>query len=293
MHINRVVNMAASAGYAWLMILIVLLFANFSLAAERHMTVNNYLKDAGVVIIDSTSSAFDPEIQKLLTPEAQKKALPFLSSSLVVINNTGQYIWGFTIVYTYPDWTAPAGTAWKHRISPSAGGAAQRNLMLAPGDSFLITPVSDFLASADSSGKRFLQPFLDEGMDRMIAHYLSQQSVKNERVEILADSVIFEDGMLLGPDTEGMMSKVNERIRAEKDFISSVENLRGEVLHRKLQLHSQAGMVDEHSGQMSNHASAVLNVFDRQGEAAAVQIIETIKSRKWFSNPEGTVRRKQ
>jgi hypothetical protein len=77
--------------------------------AAKQMITTNPVQDKGVLVVDASSPAFAIEVQKLLTPEAIAKASSFLPQSLIVINNTDQYIWGFTVVYRYPEWIAPAG----------------------------------------------------------------------------------------------------------------------------------------------------------------------------------------
>lgn len=146
--------------------------------------------------------------------------------------------------------------------------------MLAPGARFLITPVSDFLASTDASGNAIVQPYLDEGLDRMIAQFKRQHPNPNERVDVTIDSVIFEDGSLGGPDTEGMMEKVNERIRAEKDLAKSVQLLSGEGLRAKLLPHAHKGVGDEYSGRTSSVVQSLLSVLEQHGEDAAQQILD-------------------
>ena len=163
--------------------------------------------------------------------------------------------------------------------------------MLAPGARFLITPVSDFLASSTAKGDRILQPLLDEGMDRMIGQFKAQHPNSSERVEAVIDSVIFEDGSIGGPDSEGMMEKINERIRAEKDLATSLNNLKGEDLKGKLLLHSHKGMGDEYSGRSSAVAQSLLAVLNEHGEAAALEIVQKMRGSRWFVNSEN-VRRK-
>jgi hypothetical protein len=272
-------------------LLFVLLLSCKSFAADRPMKIVNPLHENGLVVLDSLSPEFATEVQKLLTPEALTRASSFLSRSVVIINNTNQYVWGFTAVYRYPDWISPAGNAWKHRISPSGGGPADRNRMLAPRARFLITPVSDFLASTDASGNATVQPYLDEGMDRMIAQFKAQHPNSSERVELTIDSIIFEDGLLAGPDTEGMLQKVNERIRAEKDLGASLQTLKGDAFMAKLLLHSHKEMGNEYSGRVSNVAQSLLAVMNENGEDAAQQIVQQMRIRNWFVNNEN-VRRK-
>jgi hypothetical protein len=125
----------------------------------------------------------------------------------------------------------------------------------------------------------------------MISHFNVQHPESNERVEVVLDSVIFENGILAGPDSEGMLERVNERIRAEKDLALSIGKLKGEDLKKKLLLHSGKGAGDEYSARTSAIANSLLGVLDKHGEAAVGDIAEKMRTTKWFANSE-TVRRK-
>jgi hypothetical protein len=259
---------------------------------KLQMHLENTLDQAGIVVIDSTSPEFAAEIERLLVPEAVEKAKAFLPYSAVVVNRTNQYIWGFTLVYKYPNWISPSGTPWKHRINPSAAGPATRNQMLAPGSSFLITPVSSFLASRDSGGKRILQPLLDEGMDRTIQLFLAQNN-KTDRIELSVDSVIFEDGTLIGPDREGAMVQINERIRAENDLYASIENLAGTPLRERLSSHIHNDKKGEYAQHIASRAEAIADLVDAQGEKVAIDLVQSMKNKKWFSSNAVVRRRTQ
>ena len=155
----------------------------------------------------------------------------------------------------------------------------------------MITPVSDFLASTDASGNAIVQPYPDEGMDRMIAQFKAQHPNPGERVELTVDSIIFENGLLAGPDTEGMLQKVNERVRAEKDLSASLQDLKGDSFRAKLLFHAHKEMGNEYSGRISSAAHSLLAVMSENGEDAAQQIVQQMQTRKWFVNNEN-VRRK-
>lgn len=149
-------------------------------------------------------------------------------------------------------------------VSPSPGGRAHRREMLEPGASYLITSVSDFNASRDAAGERTLEPFPDEGMDRMVKLFDKQRG--NGRVEVSVDSIIFEDGTLAGPDTAERMDEINARINAEKDLIASLVSLHGQELRKKLlapQLSQGSGpAASEYSRHMNGTAQAILAAID-------------------------------
>jgi hypothetical protein len=257
--------------------------------SNGRMEVSNPLQQEGLSVEDATSPSFNTSVQKFLEPEVFARARSFLPQSLVITNNTGRYLWGFTVIYTYPDRISLAGTPWTHRISPTAAGPADRRFMLPPGASYLITPVSDFLASIDAAGNRLEAPYMDEGLERVISIYEAQHI--GDRLEVVLDSVIYEDGTLAGPDSAGMLRTINDRIRADKDLGSSLAKLRGEELRSKLALHSTGKVRGAYPEQVADRADSLLRILQDDGERSVVTLLEQMRSVKWFGNYDFVRRR--
>ena len=271
-------------------LLVVLALASSLSASEQQMIVRNSLSSNGVNVIGWNSPDFDPLVKKLLSADAWAKVSDILPYSVIVANNTGKYIWGFTVVYSFPDKISPSGKPWTHRISPSTGGSAERSRMLEPGATFLITPVSDFLASADSKGMPVLQPLVDDGLDRMIADFQSRHQ-QGERITLDVDSVIFEDGTLEGPDSEQMLLRVNDRIRAERDVTAEMANRHGDTLRKFLLLHASNTGSDEYAFRSAAVAQGMLQLLDQHGETATSDLAKKMCTKQWFVGSEN-VRRK-
>jgi hypothetical protein len=261
--------------------------------ASDRMPVKNPAESEGLSVVDANSPSFLAEVNRLLSPEAISKAQLFLPFSLVLKNNTERYIWGFTVIYRFPDRISASGKPWQFQYSHSAR-VPDRTRMLAPGGSFFIAPVSDFVAATDAAGHRIRQPFMDEGLDRVIQVFVSQHL--NDHIEATVDSVIFEDGLMLGPDTIGTLDKVNSRVRASLDLTESLASRRGAQLRSELQLLSGPGLnadaVDEYSQYTRDTASALLKLLDTRGENPVLESIERIRTAKWFGGAN-SVRRKQ
>jgi hypothetical protein len=262
-----------------------------TMASDKRMPVNHPLRDSGFLVIDASSPSFIAEVAKFLDPDIITKATSFLPYSLVIVNNTGRYVWGFTVIYTLPDVIAPAGKPWRFITSPSAK-SSDRNRMMCPGCSYLITPVSDFHGAIDAAGTRRLQPFVDEGMERIIQ--LFEAEYLNKRFEASIDSVIYEDGTLAGPDAAGNMSLINSRIRADSDLLAALQGLRGEELRKALLLHSGNLLAsgEEYSRHKTRTAQHILDSLDRRGEAATLEGLEELRKGKWFGE-SGNVRREE
>ncbi len=204
---------------------------NLMSATNSSFEIINPLSDQGFSLIRFTDPSFHSEVAKLLSPEALLKAKDFLPLSVIVVNNTGQYIWGFTLIYTYLDRIAPVGTPWRHIISPKSE-VGDHARMLGPGYAYLITPVADFGASRDASGKKSLQPYLDEGLDRMID--LFKQEHLRDRLQLSVDSMILDNGILLGPGTAKRQESINQDIQADKELLDSLKGLTGDALRNEL-----------------------------------------------------------
>jgi hypothetical protein len=258
-------------------------------AQSDNMPIKNPLQGEGISVIDSTSPGFASEVAKFLDPPALAKASSFLPYSLIVVNNTGRYIWSFTVIYTLPNRISPAGTPWQYRISPTAAGPPHRRLMLAPGGSYLVTPVNDFVASRGPDGRSTFQPYLDEGLERIIEIFEVQDS--KERMEASIDSIIYEDGTLAGPDSAQRMDKVNIQIRVQKD-LSSISGLRGDELRKELLLYSGLATADEYSRYKSRVAKSSVGLLDEGKEAMTVEVLDKFQ-RPWFVNADTARRRQQ
>lgn len=121
------------------------------------MRISNPLEAEGLKVIAFGSPEFRPTLEAMIDGELAARAEPFFQYSVILVNLTGRYIWGFTAIYTYPDKIAPSGNPWRHQINPSPGGVGSRAQYLGPGAKYLLTPVSNFLAEVNADGSRRLR----------------------------------------------------------------------------------------------------------------------------------------
>lgn len=268
-----------------------LLVGSNAVCAERQVVLTNPVSGEGLRVIDSRSPSFSSEITKFLSSGAQTKAASFLPWSFIVINDTGRYVWGFTFIYVFPDNIAPAGTPREICISPSPGGPAPREFLLSPGSKYSITPVMGFDAATDSNGIR-VEPILDDQTDRIIQAFQSQHPNIKERVEASVDSVIYEDGTIVGPDTAGTQARVNDMIQADQDLVTALEKLKGEDLRSHLAgMHPSERSNEPYSFRHDAVASTLQDIFGKEGEDGLRKRLQILKSNPWFPN-SGYVRRK-
>jgi hypothetical protein len=255
------------------------------------MPISNPLRAEGLEIIDSSYPSFAAEVQKFLDPVAFGKAEPLLPYSLIIVNNTRRYIWSFSVIYTFPEWISASGRAWQFQFSPTAP-ILEHRYMLEPGATFLMTPVSTFVALRDAKGNPQQQPYLDEGLERVLQLFITEQS--KEKIEASIDSVIFEDGLLAGPDTLNRMNMMNSRFRANSDLLLSIGKLTGAELRSELEALSVASAEPpaEYSRRKAKAAKGLLELLDRKGEGAVQEAIGVMRGQKEFSGYQVT-RRKQ
>ncbi len=258
--------------------------------AGRPFVLKHPLRSEGLTVIDASSPEFMPAVGKFVDADLIVKSSSFLPYSLVIINNTGRYIWGFTIIYSYPDKIAPAGKPWRNVITPSSR-VTDRKRMLEPGASMLITPIADFIGSLDARGNPKLRVWWDEGLDRILKVWADDS---NGRIEAAVDSVIYEDGTLAGPDTADKMGELNARIRADSDLFASVSGLRGDELRKALSLYKAAPPIlhDDYSSQLIATAAYFLELFDHNEETLVVAALKEHRTKRWFGESK-FVRRTQ
>jgi hypothetical protein len=248
------------------------------------MKISNPLESEGLKIIASDSPEFRPALEAMIDTDLIAKAEPFLQYSAVLLNTTGRYVWGFTAVYTYPDKIAPSGNPRRHQINPSVGGVGSRAQYFAPGARYLLTPVSNFLAEVDADGRRGLAPSWYDGIEQVMKIQSGIGDPQMRRVELSIDSLIYEDGLLVGPDRAGRMDEVNQRILRDKRFADSFRGLTGSALRAKLAEYSgkAGGDADERANAWRAKDLELRYNEPTLGEEHVRRFIEEMGAAQWF-----------
>jgi hypothetical protein len=248
------------------------------------MKISNPLETEGLKVIAFDSPEFRPALESMIDPDLIWKAEPFLRYSVVLVNTTGRYIWGFTAIYTYPDKVAPSGDPWRHQINPSAGGVGSHAQYFAPGARYLLTPVSNFLAEVDADGRRGLRPSWYDGIQEVMKNQSGIGDPLRQRVELSIDSLIYEDGLLVGPDQADRMNQLNQRILREKRFADSLRGLAGSALKAKLAEYSSStgGSADDRANAWRAKDLELRYNDPSLGEEHVRMLIEEMGAAKWF-----------
>jgi hypothetical protein len=127
-------------------------------------------------------------------------------------------------------------------------------------------------------------------MNRMISLYNAEYAGK--RIEASIDSIIFEDGTLVGPDSANRKDRIGSRVRILRDLLTSLEDLRGDNLRKALVLYSEspAGPADEAARFRADYVRGLLMVLDSRGEAGVLSALEALGAVRRFGDSEGLMR---
>ena len=154
--------------------------------------------------------------------------------------------------------------------------------MLGPGDTYLVTPVSDLAARRYSSGQVFAPPPADEGLLRYIQIFKTEFLGGRGSVQI--DSVIFDDGTLIGAHDAGVTGRINNRIQAEKDLLSAIQPLNGKELRDYLNATKTPELQDEYFMHKASRAQEFDHLLNAQGEADFRNQIQLRRYGHWFNH---------
>jgi len=240
------------------------------------MRVTNPVAEEGISVILPLSPAFNKRLADLLDNSAIQKIAPLVPRTLIVVNDSGRYLAGLTVIFTYPERIAPAGTPWRY-ITNRTAHYADHKAMIAPGDALLFTPLPGFSASFRPPAARLQRPPLDERMDGDLQRYLGAEGQSS--IEATIDSIIFDDGTLVGPDSANRLESLNNKFRANDEILRAVEGLRGEELHKELLFYTNLNLPapNKYTLERSRTAKSLLLSFEEGGESSALVWIEAMR----------------
>ena len=250
---------------------------------QQQVNITQPANSEGIAIIAPTDEAFSPLLDHMLAPNVRQEITPILPDCLIVRNDSGQYIWGFTVIYGYPDQVTPNGKIWRRQINVSPGGAVGRDRMLAPGAYYLVTPVPGIAASASSTGVAILQPSYNLNVPALVASATTQSTQLGSRLNIAVDSVVFESGLIAGPDEGGQRIRLQAMMQAEKDVVNATTNQSGNGLKSSLETLYAQPITGDYSLHVHILAGHLLSVLNDKGEASAKVVINSISASRRFT----------
>ncbi len=160
--------------------------------------------------------------------------------------------------------------------------------MLGPGDTYLVTPASELSACKYANGQILAPPVADEGLVRYIQKFT--KDFLSGRVTVQIDSVIFDDGTLIGADDAGVLGRVNNRINAEKDLLNAIQPLNGKSLHDYLSATKNPELKDEYFLHRASRAQELQELLDAHGEAEFKNELNSRRYGHWFNGNDFVAR---
>ncbi len=163
---------------------------------------------SGIELLPGTSPEFEMTLRSFADADSVSSIRPIIPYSIVVKNNTTRPLIGITVRFYLAG--ASGRTVW-HQMTVGTRSNRASNL-IAPGEAVLVTPETGLNAvlrpglSLHTSDVPILKARLAKH-----AHLYSQQ----ERLTISVDSVIFENGDVVGPDNARMLQMLNAWAAAE------------------------------------------------------------------------------
>ena len=169
--------------------------------------------------------------------------------SVLVKNNTNERVVSVTIRFYLTDVTGR--TVW-HQMT--AGTRVRTNSsMIAPGDSVLLTPITGLNTVLHRGRQKHVLE--DSSMLPEVSKRARQYS-EQARIRVSIDSVIFEDGGMVGSDVGGNLEMLNAWSRAEQEISDSLQALHSEDIRSFL-----SSLRDMPRGKGQNHHEKRLHDF--------------------------------
>jgi hypothetical protein len=166
-------------------------------------------------LITLGSQAFDTAIEEITFPDSKSLLSPLLPYCVFVRNNSTSRILSLTVTYRNSLTGDVLGAHGLH-FPPGSPSA-----MMSPGDVAFLAPMGG-LARLVKSGRRGIPSATDFAArrDSVVNRFLASQ-----QVIISLDSVITEDGFLLGADTAGRLTTNNAATDAVKSLLRELAGL--------------------------------------------------------------------
>jgi hypothetical protein len=195
------------------------------------ITYENQVEREGIVMLTPASPGFRAEAERFFAADALSVIEPLLPFCIIIKNDTTKYLSVATVLYTFPSVTVPGQGPIRQRIAATTM-TKDRNRMLEPGYSRFVSPIGAIQATIDASGKRLLWPIFSELLVKHMGDWVAFYG--KQTISIAVDSIVFEDGSLVGPDKGGLLSDLNARAKAEEDLRNEISGLHGSQLEAYL-----------------------------------------------------------
>ena len=244
-----------------------------------------YPEKSGISINEASGSAFAAAIGNWLSPETKELLRPILPNSVIVNNQTDKAIVAVCVRWTLTD--------LEGRVTVD--------------DMTLQTLIKDRRFMADPGGAVFMSPYtalnrkieLGKGTRVMestfkwpdLNRYAGQRAIN-----ISIDSVIFEDGTIIGPDQNKTAEKLSAWLRAEKEIVDQVLSKQGEALKQYLMSVSstkvdgsmlQGSSEKFYNDRTTSFSKTLLGLLQREGEGRLLSVCKSTQNAERILLPKG------
>jgi hypothetical protein len=193
------------------------------MSAKPHVSYVG-LPGSGIHLLPATSPEFIAALKSAADPESIFSIQSILPYSVMVKNFTEERLLMVTVrLYL----TEPSGKRVWHDVTHGTRKNYPTD-MIAPGSLVLITPEGGLNTVLSGSNSMHIP---EKKMLSLSLTQLLDQYSRQSEVDITLDSVVFEDGGVIGPDKSGNMQAVNAWIAAEENVITEVLSRHGEEVN--------------------------------------------------------------
>jgi hypothetical protein len=246
------------------------------------------LTESGIRILTPETQEFRDELQALTAGSSHPLLDETLPYSVIVKNTSTRFIATIVVIYNIKN---SEGNPVDHTFALSSLYRHRARLM-APGESRLVGPVPFLYETVNRrqlAGALPLDNAANENVQQRLRNYTNQQSI-----HVTLDSVVFEDGELIGPDKANMLGVLNSWIRAEQELREAVGTKNGvelklfleEILSRPTNLRDPSSAADQYAIRRQGLARAFLHdlqiseqVFRDRLATGAGMLISTVYRR--------------
>lgn len=183
------------------------------------------LPGSGADLVPPGTAEFRAAVARAVDPAGLAALQPVLPYLAIVKNNSAKAI--VAVMLRYERVNRSGESSWFSSLWLTTQKLERR--MARPGQSILMGPFGGFcrvlrdtLVMVDAQGA-------STDIWKRVAEF-----AENAEIRILLDAVVFEDGMLVGPDTAGLQAQLQAYIRAERELHESVLALSGDVRRKYL-----------------------------------------------------------
>ncbi|MBN9661864.1 MAG: hypothetical protein J0H49_26955 [Acidobacteria bacterium] len=222
------------------------------------------IPDSGVAMLPGGSPEFGDALASFADEVALSALRPLFPYCVLLKNESTSRLLAILVRYELTD---DKGKVIPHHFMLGTINH-KPHLMIPPGAFVLITPITGLNVLLQSKPAPVGVQHTDE-LTYFISSTVDQYS-KQSAISVSLDSVVFEDGTLVGPDRTKNLHRINAWISAEKEVAAALAGRRGPdvirylstILETPAKVASSYSEVDQFDDHRRSFASGLLQRFD-------------------------------